>query len=175
MFYYLGDWLIVAESRSLLLVHLSLVLQKVQVLVFLINWKKSGLEPQRVHLYLGAILDTPRGLARPEEHRVVALQSLMRELASTRLSTAQRWQVFLGHLVPHCKLLMRRLQIYFLWFFFPVRDSQEKLISLSEEMKVLVLDLASPSRLLQGKRFVQRPPEITVTTDASVLGWELCV
>ena len=75
------------------------------------------------------------------------------------------------YLVPHCKLLMRRLQIYFLRFFSPVRDDQEKLIPLSEEIKVLVLDWAAPSRLLEGKRFVQRPPDITVTTDASAVGW----
>ena len=37
MFYYLDDWLTVPDSRSLLLVHLSLVLQKVQDLGFLIN------------------------------------------------------------------------------------------------------------------------------------------
>ena len=61
MFYYQDDWLKVAESNSLLLVHLSLVLQKVQEHGFLINWKKSLLEPQRVPLYLGAILDIPRG------------------------------------------------------------------------------------------------------------------
>ena len=37
MFYYVDDWLKVAELRSLLLVHLSFVLQKVQDLGFLIN------------------------------------------------------------------------------------------------------------------------------------------
>ena len=52
-----------------------------------------------------------------------------------------------------------------------MRDDQEKLIPLSEEIKVLVLDWASPSHLLEGKRFVQRPPEITVMTDVSALGW----
>ena len=177
MFYYLDDWLIVAESKSLLLFHLSLVLRRIQDLGFLVNWKKSSLEPQRVPIYLGAVLDIPRGLARPAEHRVVALQKLVQELSSKRLVTARRWQVFLGHLasmvdlVPHCKLLMRRLQIYFLRFFSPVRDDQEKLIPLSEEIKVLVLEWASPSRLLEGKRFVQRPPDITVTTDASTVGW----
>ena len=50
--FYLDDWLLVAESRSLLLVHLSLVLQKVQDLGFLINWKKSSLDPQRLPVYL---------------------------------------------------------------------------------------------------------------------------
>ena len=53
-------------------------------------------------------------------------------------------------LVPHGKLLMRRLQIYFLRFFSPVRDNQGKLFPLSEEIKVLVLEWASPSRLLEG-------------------------
>jgi len=34
-----------------------------------------------------------------------------------------------------------------------------------------VLEWVSPSRLLEGKRFVQSPPDITVTTDASTVGW----
>ena len=74
MFYYLDDWFIVAESRSLLSVHCFLVLQKEQDLGFLINWKKLSLDPQRVPVYLGAALDIPRRLAQPAEHRVVALK-----------------------------------------------------------------------------------------------------
>ena len=90
--------------------------------------------------FLGAVLDIPRRLARPTEHRVVALQNLVQELSLKRLVTARRWQVFLGHLVsmvdlvPHCRLLMRHLQIYFLRFFSPMKDDQEKLIPFSEEI-----------------------------------------
>ena len=90
--------------------------------------------------FLGAVLDIPRRLARPTEHTVVALQNLVQELSSKRLVTARRWQVFLGHLVsmvdlvPHCRLLMRHLQIYFLWFFSLMKDDQEKLIPFSEEI-----------------------------------------
>ena len=38
-------------------------------------------------------------------------------------------------------------------------------------IRVLVLEWASLSRLMEGKRFVLRPPEFTVTTDASIVGW----
>ena len=75
VFYYLDDWLLVAESKELLELHLQTPLQWTQDLGFLMNWKKSSLVPQRLPAYLGAQLDIPNLLARPLEHRVLALQS----------------------------------------------------------------------------------------------------
>ena len=59
IFYYLDDWLLVAESQTLLLAHLQATLQLSQSLGFIVNWKKSVLTPQRMRVYLGASLDIP--------------------------------------------------------------------------------------------------------------------
>ena len=126
IFYNLDDWLIVAESQSLLQSHLQVTLQ---VLGFIVNLQKSMLTPQRMPIYLGASLDIPRLIARPMERRVVALQSLIQELIASPSVPALLWQRVLGHLasfvdlVPNCRLLMRPLQLHFLRFFFPLSDS----------------------------------------------------
>ena len=80
IFYYLDDWLLVAESRPLLESHLLTTLQLSQRLGCIVNWKKSMLNPQRMPIYLGASLDIPRLIAHPVEHRVVTLQTLIQEL-----------------------------------------------------------------------------------------------
>ena len=120
IFYYLDDWLLIAESRPLLESHLLTTLQLSQRLGFIVNWKKSMLTPQRMPIYLGASLDIPRLIARPVEHRVVTLQALIEELTMSWVAPALLWQRFLGHLaslvdlVPNCRLLMRPLQLHFL-------------------------------------------------------------
>ena len=79
IFYYLDDWLIVAESQSVLQSHLRTTLQLVQNLGFIVNLKKSVFTPQKMPVYLGASLDIRRLIARPVEPRVLVLQSLIQE------------------------------------------------------------------------------------------------
>ena len=177
IFYYLDDWLIVASSRDLLETHLKVVLEVSQNLGFLINWKKSSLSPQRLPVYLGAVLDIPRLLARPRDSRIEVLQSVVQELVFLDSAPALLWQKFLGHLsslvdlVPNCRLLMRPLQLHFLQFFDPVSDSPQVLVPLPSEVRSLVLDWLSLDRLREGMPFVPPPPSLTLTTDASRLGW----
>ena len=177
LFYYLDNWLLVAESRDLLESHLRTTLLWTRDLGFLVNWEKSSLTPQRLPSYLGAHLDIPRLLARPSEHRVLALQEVIQDLTKGPLASALLWQKFLGHLasfvdlVPNCRLLMRPLQLHLLRYFTPLIDSQDKLVPLSPEIKVLCVAWASPSRLLEGKPFAALPPSLVITTDASGQGW----
>ena len=165
IFYYLDDWLLVAESRPLLESHLLTTLRLSQRLGFIVNWKKLMLTPQRMPIYLGASLDIPRLIARPVERRVVvALQALIQELTMSWVAPALLWQRFLGHLaslvdlVPNCRLLMRPLQLHFLRFFTPLSDPQSKLIPLTQEVKDLCVAWASPVRLLEGNPFSPPPP-----------------
>ena len=97
IFYYLDDWLLVAESQMLLLAHLQATLQLSQSLGFIFNWKKSVLTPQRMPVYLRASLDIPRLIVRSVERRVVALQSLIQELTASPVAPALLWQKVLGH------------------------------------------------------------------------------
>ena len=175
IFYYLDDWLLVAESQSLLQSHLQATLHLAQSLGFIVNLKKSVLTPQRMPVYLGASLDIPRLIARPVERRVVALQLLIQELTASPVVPALLWQRVLGHLasfvdlVPNCRLLMRPLHLHFLRFFSPLSDSQSKLIPLTQEIKVLCAAWASPVRLLEGKSFSPPPPPPLPSSDLRCL------
>ena len=108
---------------------------------------------------------------------VLSWTSRIRDFTCGCLAPALFWPKFLGHLasfvdiVPYCRMLMRLLQLHCLRFFFPLIDSQDKLVPLSPEIKALCRAWASPSRLLEGKPFAPPPLSLVVTTDASYLGW----
>ena len=143
------------------------------------NWKKSSLVPQRpcYPAFLGAQLVIPNLLARPLEHRVLALQSVFRDLTGGCSAPALLWQKFLGllasfvDLVPNCRTLMRPLQLHFFRYFTPLIDPQDKLVPLSPEIKAMCRAWASPSRLLEGKPFAPPPYCLVVSTDVSHQGW----
>ena len=63
IYFYLDDWLLVAESQSLLQSHLLATLQLAQSLGFIVFLKISVLTPQRMPVYLGASLVFPRWIA----------------------------------------------------------------------------------------------------------------
>ena len=76
--------------------------------------------------------------------------SRIRDLTGGCLAPALFWLSFLGHFarfvdfVRCCRMLMRPLQLHFLRFFFPLIDSQDKLVPLSPEFKALCRAWASP-------------------------------
>ena len=177
IFHYLDDWLLVANSRTLLVLHLQKTLELTQRLGFLVNLEKSSLTPSQIPSFLGASLDIPRLLARPLPHRVEALQSLFQEITAHWFSPAKTWQVFLGHLasftdlIPLCRLFMRPLQLHFLKFCSPRRDIPSRPVPLSPQVKSLCLLWGSQEFLLQGKSFSPPPPRMSMSSDASNLGW----
>ena len=177
IFHYLDDWLLVANSRSLLELHLQKTLELTHRLGFLVNLEKSSLTPSQIPSFLGASLDIPRLLAHPLPHRVVALQSLVQEITAHWFSPAKTWQVFLGHLasftdlIPLCRLIMRPLQLHFLKFFSPCREIPSRPVPLSPQIKSLCLLWGSQEFLLQGKSFSPPPPRLLISSDASNLGW----
>ena len=177
LFCYLDDWLLVANSRELLMVQLEFLLKTVQELGFIINWEKSKLTPTQGPLFLGASLDIPRQLARPSPQRVDTIIAAAGALRRKRHATARRWLQFLGYLaslvdvLPDCRLHMRPLQLHFLSHFRPNRDSLLLPVPVPHTIRVLLLQWQKRSFLCQGNPFSIPQPSVTVTTDASLLGW----
>jgi hypothetical protein len=73
IFMYLDDWLILAPSQEQAIKDTSHVIKTIERLGFIINKKKSHLEPSRTPIFLGARLDLVNGVATPSEERIVNL------------------------------------------------------------------------------------------------------
>ena len=177
LFTYLDDWLLVANSESVLRSHLSLLLHLTQGLGFIINWDKSELVPTRSPSYLGAVIDIPSQIARPSRDRILAITALARSLRRRPRAQAGQWLRFLGHLaslvdlLSDCRLLMRPFQLHLLKFFRPRLDSRSKRIPLTRDIRRLLIPWSRESFLSRGKPFRTPLPSVSMSTDASLLGW----
>ena len=177
VFYYLDDWLLVADSQDLLLKHLSLLLNLVQKLGFIVNWEKSALLPSRTPTYLGAVIDLPALRARPTPERVDKVLSAVLSLSSVEFAPAEEWVRALGYLaslkylVPDCLLYMRPLQIHLNRHFRPLRDPPSKRVPVTPEVRACLSRWACRDLLSQGRPLHVPLPSVTVVTDASLYGW----
>ena len=177
LFYYLDVWLLVAESRDLLEFLLRTTLLWSRDLGFLVNWVKFfPLSTETSFLSWGSFRH-PKVVGSAFRAQSFGSSGVFQDLSKGPLAPALFWQKFFGHLagfvdlVPYCRLLMRPLQLHLLRDFTPLIDSQDLLVPLSSEFKVLCVAWSSPSRLLEGKLFAALPPSLVITTDASGQGW----
>ena len=177
LFTYLDDWLLVASSVEDLRSQTALLLDTVQRAGFIVNWEKSELSPTRTPTYLGAEIDIPNELARPSGDRIRAITKLARSLRQDRRVRAERWLRFLGHLaslvdvLQDCRLHMRPFQFHLRKFFRPTQDPRKVWVPLSPGIRLLLDPWSLESFLRQGKPLRAPSPSVTVTTDASFLGW----
>ena len=67
---YLDDWLVVAESKDLLLQHRDLILQMCDNLGIMINWDKSDFQPSTRLQYIGMLIDSSLERVFPSQVRL---------------------------------------------------------------------------------------------------------
>ena len=177
LYCYLDDWLVVADSPLRLAAHRDFTLTVVQSLGFIVNWEKSELTPTQRPTFLGAVIDLPAQRACPTPERIGTVMAAARALRHRQSAPARTWLRFLGYLaslvdvLPDCRLRMRPLQIHVLQAYRPHVDGLSKQIPVPEWVRPLLAQWMRRPFLAQGKHLRQRLPSMTVTTDASLLGW----
>ena len=177
LFYYLDVWLLVAESRVLLEFLLRTTLLWSRDLGFLVNWVKFFPHSTETSVLSWGSFRHPKVVGSAFRAQSFGSSGVFQDLSKGPLAPALFWQKFFGHLagfvdlVLYCRLLMRPLQLHLLRVFTPLIDSQDLLVPLSSDFKVLCVAWSSPSRLLEGKLFAALPPSLVITTDASGQGW----
>ena len=73
--------------------------------------------------------------------------------------------------LPDCRLLMRPLQLHFLRNYQPGRDPLSRRVPLPPTIRLLFRRWSRPEFLRSGNPLRVPQPTITVTTDASHIGW----
>jgi hypothetical protein len=177
IFMYLDDWLVVAETYQQAVNHTRFVLQITQHLGFVVNCKKSHLEPTQSPTYLGAVLDLQMGVARPSQERVVTLIREVSALRNSASAEVKTWVRCLGYMaslvdiVPWCRMRMRPIQWHLSQFYVQSRHSLSHVVPVQPSLHKHLEWWMKDNNLLKGVRFPKEPHQVVLTTDASNLGW----
>lgn len=73
--------------------------------------------------------------------------------------------------IPHARLRMRPLQLWFVLNFKPMLHPQDKPLTIPKRPLHSLLWWNLPDNFLGGSLFLQSPLSVTFTTDASLWGW----
>ena len=101
---YIDDWLVLAESADEVRKALDHLLKICQDLGFVINFKKSDLEPKTQAKYLGVVLDSVSLRAFPTEARISKFMEVSAQFIA-QPSPARLWQSVLGYMASLGKLV----------------------------------------------------------------------
>lgn len=176
-FPYLDDILFTAESRPLLLEHVQSALRLFTQAGFIVNLKKSSLNPTQDLVFLGARLQTRLGrisLPLEKAERIVQLvQSFRRDQAYT----ARRWLQLVGVLaatIPMTKFARLRIRpvqwhLHSVWN--RTRQSLEFPVLVTHDVFQHLQWWTSLRNLLSGLDLFPVREQCVLTTDASSQGW----
>ena len=174
---YLDDFLLLAATKEEAVKNTHLLITLLQSLGFRINFKKSSLTPSQVITFLGFKIDsTSMMLSLPAEkinkildcaHRLLAPQRItLRNLASLiGLLEASRPAIW------RAPLHFRHLQCDLIWGLQMNRESYDALITLSTSARGELAWWLENTRSTNGSPVHLPPPDMLITTDASMKGW----
>jgi hypothetical protein len=144
---------------------------------FLLNLKKSHLEPTQDLVYIGARFRTDLGKVFLPEDRAESLIRCVRSFLIGSYRSARQFMQLLGlmaaslEVVPWARMFMRPIQLYLMSFWSPRRLDLEYKILVRRSLLPHLLWWVDRRNLLQGKLLNPLVPQCTVTTDASLNGW----
>ena len=173
---YLDDWLVRAPSEAVLKQHLHKTLQMLDTHGFLVNLKKSSLDPTPVISYLGFTIDTFLMKLSLSDQRTTNLQRAVQGLLQTDHCSVRKAMRILGMMtssleaVPWARAHFRMLQNCILTQWDKSRDSLERNINISLPVKKDLLWWLHPQRFLQG-RSLKTQIQTVLTSDASGSAW----
>ncbi|MEL7079321.1 MAG: reverse transcriptase domain-containing protein [Cyanobacteria bacterium J06582_2] len=173
---YLDDWLILSHSKEQALKNNQIILNLSKRLGFLVNKKKSSLDPSQETTYLGMIINSAQFWVKPTQNRIERFSQVAQDFTIKQEQTARQWQVILGHmsslekLIPYSRLRMRTLQWQLNQFWRPSQGPNVK-IPLTQEVTRDVHWWLIRDRLLKGRSLREEEVQIYLYSDASTEGW----
>ncbi|XP_077306677.1 ubiquitin-conjugating enzyme E2 U isoform X1 [Lithobates pipiens] len=172
--HYLDDILLLAKSQELLLQHREILLSTLHDFGWIVNLKKSSLQPTQKMVFLGAHLDTELNRVQLPQAKIQLLIQKMRRLLSASHLSARVCLSMLGSMSATIPMVqwsqwhMRTLQNSFLKQWNGV--SMHQTIVISRSVKRSVWWWTHQNNLEKYKPIVPPDPEV-VTSDACQSGW----
>ena len=178
VFPYLDDWLVKAPSRDELSTMLSRLVGILIQAGFIINLKKSHLNPTKDLVFIGGRFQTDRNLLSLPLERLESLQECLSLFRIGAVVTARQFLRLLGimaamiSVVRFCRLHMRPIQMFLMAKWKASSQSLDHQIVINHHLTQHLEWWEEKENLLQGVPLNKPDPVVEVTTDASSLhGW----
>ena len=174
---YLDDWLLRYLCPRELARHSQWLLNLCDKLGFIVNLRKSSLDPLQDFVFLGIHFDTKAYVCRPSLDRWKRLLALLRIFLRSRSLPARTWMRLLGTLtsmdsqVPLGRLHRRLLQISFRSKWNRKARNLKQPITISAQDRVQLWWWGRPANILSGRPLTPFSVQHTLFTDASKEGW----
>jgi ribonuclease HI len=174
---YLDDWLLRNRSPEILMQQLKKLLDLLEKLGILVNFKKSKLTPMQIFVFLGVKFDLTRALVFPTVESLRKLNTWIEFLKGEQVVPARALLSFLGllnhlaDLVPLGRLNIRPIQWYLKCFYKPHVDNLYKKVPLKKEFFLCLPFWENQKNLLVGSPLRLKNAQMSIFTDASQAGW----
>jgi hypothetical protein len=179
---FIDDWLIRALTEQLCACHTEVCLWLLWMLGFYHHPIKSQLVPTRDFIFLGYHYLLVQALLMPTPERWEKISAQIKLFQENQGLPAKQWQRLLGlmaateKLVPQGLLHMRPIQLALRSAWSQSLQSQQTVVWISPEVRAAIHWWTDPLNVMVGVPLHPRPPQLTMYTDASVVGcshWEL--
>jgi len=174
---YLDDWLGNAPSYQVATERAHKVVQVCQSLGFLINFEKSELTPKQIFDFVGVHFNLVKGLVFPTHENLVKVCQRAQSFSGLHQASAHQWQSLIGvlgsqdKLVPLGRIHVRPLQIHLHNHWSQGSQSDQLLIPISQESRIVLSWWSQPENLMVGVPLNPPPYTMRMFTDASLQGW----
>ncbi|KAJ1093251.1 hypothetical protein NDU88_006356 [Pleurodeles waltl] len=177
VFPYLDDWLLKAPTPQALVTHLQTTADLLHSLGFTINVPKSHRTPSQKLSFIRAVLDTVQYRAYPPNQRVQDIQVMIPMFRPLSCISVRQTLKLLGLmascilLVKHARWRMRALQwdLKFQWA--QHQGNLTDVVQISERTAEDLQWWLVNCEWVKGRPLSLPQPDLTVVTDASLLGW----
>ena len=177
MIVYIDDILLLADSRELLEDQVSGLVYLLECLGFLINMKKSLLQPSQSIEFLGIMVDTLTMELKLPGEKLKKIRAEAGRCLREESITARALSRLLGKMnaatqvIPPAPLFYRHLQMSLSQALDFSSQNYETNIMLSRDCKEELSWWIANMRKWNGKTLLQKEIDLTIESDASLTGW----
>ena len=174
---YLDDWLIRASSVQEARQHTAQVIQLFTSLGLLIRYEKSDLEPRADFVFLGVRFNLLQGLVAPPDTKIQGAIQLIQSILPLRRIKVRHLLSLIGVLshmadyVPLGRLYLRPIQFFLLSHHKNLREDMNHWVCLRPCFRKALWPWLDLQWLSTGVPLRPHPPQLTLATDASLVGW----